>query len=194
MAGMPKRRAKREAAGLPVAPRSNLQFSFNVASLRKMRIDGMDVLSLRQMGMTEQNFHAVMGYEDGTANPDMYTPTGPEREAVEAWVVAGYGAPLKLKDMLLEEFGLDLTVEVIKRAFRIEITLGKERMAVHATKNVIGAIKDGDVPSSFKYLDSQHWKKPNPDGGVPPGHTYNTQIIITAENAQQVYLSLVKGR
>lgn len=193
MAGMPKRRAKREAAGLPVAPRPS-PLRFSVASLRKMRMDGMSIPDLNQLGMTSENFIEIMGYQDGTLN-DMYIPTGQERDAVENWVVAGYGAPLKLKEMLLQDFGLDLTIDVIKRAFRIEISLGKERLAVNATKNVAVAIKQGDVPTSLKYLDSQHWKKPNPDGGVPPGgNTYNTQINITAENAQQAYQALVKGR
>lgn len=169
--------------------------NLNVASLRKMRIGGMSIPSLKQIGMTTENFCQVMGYEDGTSNPDMYTPTQEERQAVENWVIAGYGHPAKLKEMLLEDFDLDLSVSMIQRAFRIELLLGKERLGVTATKNVIKSINDGDVGSSFKYLESQHWKKPNPDGAVPPGgNTYNTQINITAENAQQAYQALIKGK
>lgn len=191
MPGSPKKRAAREAAGLPVAPRSTLMF--NVAVLRKMRKEGMPVDELRRFGMTDANFNEVMGYNDGTSNPDMYLPTLEECTAVEEWVIAGYGHPLKLKDMLLELFDLDLSVDVIKRAFRTELSLGKEKMVVRATRNVISSIKEGDVGTSFKYLEARGgWKAKDapPAGG---GNTTNIQVNITSENAAATYQKLIKG-
>lgn len=195
MAGSPKKRARREAAGLPVAPRMHINLSPVV--LRKMRDRGVDFAELVRWGLNDENKNFIMGY-DGQSDPgvfhEIYLPTSTERDAVQNWVVAGYKSPLKLKEMLLEDFGLDLTISVIERAFRTELALGKERIAVEATKNVIAAIKGGDVPSSFRFLESAgkwHEKEPTPLPGT--NITYNTQINVTAESAAVTYQEMIKA-
>lgn len=195
MPGSPKKRARREAAGLPVAPRMHVNLAPVV--LRKMRERGVDFAELVRFGLNDENKNFIMGY-DGNSEPgvinEIYLPTSTEREAVQNWVVAGYKAPLKIQEMLLEDFGLDLTIGVIQRAFRMEFALGKERIAVEATKNVISAIKDGDVPASFRFLESAgkwHEKEQTP---LPSTNiTYNTQINVSAENAAVTYQEMIKA-
>ena len=69
--------------------------------------------------------------------------------------------------------------------------LGKERIAVRAAKNVMAAIGEGDVPSSFRFLESTgEWKGQQPVSV----ETNNVQInIATAEDALAVYFRMVKG-
>lgn len=161
-----------------------------------MREGGMSETDLRRFGMTNENYAAVMGYNTEGDREASYIPTSEERYAVEMWVVAGYKSPLKLKEMLLEEFELDLSVNMIQRAFRVELLLGKEKIAVQATKNVVAAIKEGDVPSSFRFLESAgKWN--GKDGATPGGGggitVNNTQINISAQDAVSTYQKLVKG-
>lgn len=193
MPGSPRKRARKEAQGLPVAPRMTI--NLNPVVLRKMRERGADVEELTRLGMNDANRALIMGYgpdADHGNDVNLYIPTSEEREAVQNWVVAGYKTPLKLKEMLLEDFDLDLTVSVIQRAFRVELLLGKERIAVEATKNVISAIKEGDVNASFRFLESAgKWQ--GKDAPAPGNVTFNTQINVTAETAVSEYQKLVKG-